>query len=593
MAEAVALLLNPSDTSKGYVVWNHGELVPFGGQPPTDAEIRYTDRVRGAQILDWNAPSGATWSTDGEIKPFGGALWSEGPTHAAFPIVRAVHMNPSGSNQGYKMLADASYVKWGVGTPNLSYVPATDGADLVVDWAYEWGTGRSLILRRSGAMAASTGITGSTVDQKPGRNVYRALVIREWDATPGFWVVDYAGTVFKGNGAEVITGGLKWYGRDAVRDIAVISDGLGGDPLELAVLTYWGGIDRYVVSSPPTVTIVAPSTPITTTSRPSFRWNYTDPNGDAQVAYDFRLFTAAQHAIGGFDPATSPNSGVYYGTDRSVFEIQVDDDLPNGSYVGRVRVRDSAGDLSAWSAAYAVTVNVTPPATPTVTATPAGKWTATVAVASSLVGGTVELEYTDDAPTVAARTWTRLRASGAAGTAGTLYLVDRESPLNRRRWYRARNRNAAGTIASVWSAETSATVPEDVAWVLSDPTVAVDAIAVDVIPDLSWSEPIPSGVNRPPMLREAIVVRGAGRQSAEATVTLRTDNQADHDVLRGLLDGRRPLLFRSPYGQHWYCEATGELATTMLDGIAPLESETTVMRHVHQSTVTFTETARP
>ncbi|HEX2578618.1 MAG TPA: hypothetical protein VHK88_19905 [Aquihabitans sp.] len=594
--EAVALLLNPSDTSKGYIVWSHGEVAPFGGAPPTDAEIMFTNLVIGGQILDWTTPSGAVFLADGAVVPFGGAAWSEPATLTAFPIVRAMHANPAGTNQGYRMLADGTIQKWGVGTPNPTYVPTTSGTNLVRDWAFEWGTQRSLILRADGTMQTSTGVTGSTVVVKPGRDVYRSLAIREWDATPGFWVADYAGTIYKGNGAEDPgLAGPKWYGRDIVRDLAVVDDGLGGDPLTLAVLTSYGSIGRFTISDPPVVDVVAPTGTITTTTRPQIRWTYTDPDGDAQAAYHARLFTSAQYGIGGFDAATSPATAEWYGVDRTVFAIDPTTDLANGTWRAYVRSRDTAGQLSAWDYIQ-FTQNVTPPATPTVAAVLASNWAVTVTTSNANIFGSVDVEFTDDPPTATTRTWDTVRGSGVfPNGSGVLVLTDREARLNVPRYYRARSRVSGPTVVSAWSTSTvTVTVTEAARWLLSAPTETGAPIAVDIDPGFSWSEPLAAGIVRPPGRAEAIVVRGAGgRQSAEGQATIRTLTAAARIALRYLIDGTRTLLLRSPYGEHWYCEVTGDVGTSMMDGLAPTAGETTEMRHAHETTVTFTQTSRP
>lgn len=592
MAEAVALLLDPSDTSRGYIVWDHGAVIAFGGAPPTDAAIMFTDRVIGAQIEDWTTPSGAVYRSDGLVVPFGGSAWSEPATLDAWPIVRAVHMNPSGANQGYRMLADGTIEKWGVGTPDPSWEPTPNGTNTVRDWALEWATGRSIVLRMTGSMQSSTGITGYDGVVKPGRDVYRALAIREWDATPGFWVADYAGDVFKGNGAEDAPPSRHWPGRDVVRDLAVVSDGLGGNPLTLAILTAWGGIHRWTVSDPPTVTVVAPVSPVTDTTRPQVQWEYADTNGDGQAAYHVVLVTEAVGDGVGFDPADTDDAiATWYGTDRTVMAVDLEVDLANGDYSVFVRAADTAGSLSAWDD-HDFTVAVTAPATPTIDVTAAGPWAVAVVVAGVDADGTAETEFTDDPPEEVVRTWLTVRDSGGTPDLdGEVVLTDREPRLNRRRWYRAMTR--VDGVASEWSEEDSALVVEDALWVLSAPLELADPVAVDIAPPFTFTEPIPAGVHRPPGRRNAIVVRGGGRQSAETPLKIRTLDADAHDALRYLLDGSRPLLLRSPYGQHWFCEAHGDLSTEMLDALEPQADETTEMRHAHDTGVTLVEVDRP
>lgn len=120
----------------------------------------------------------------------------------------------------------------------------------------------------------------------------------------------------------------------------------------------------------------------TTGSRPTVSWTWT-PNSDAdpQKAYRIRVFTAAQVAAAGFDPDTSASvwsSGWVFGntSERQLstsYSSSGTPDLTNGvSYVAYVAVAQDFNGTYWWSpwATQAFTMAFTPPATPTLAATP-------------------------------------------------------------------------------------------------------------------------------------------------------------------------------------------------------------------------------
>lgn len=88
-------------------------------------------------------------------------------------------------------------------------------------------------------------------------------------------------------------------------------------------ITYFG--------PPSAPSAITPSTTWTTSLRPTFTWTHNDPTtGGTQFAFQVRVFTTAQAAIGGFDPTTSPatlDSGVI---DSTVSAWAATSDLING-----------------------------------------------------------------------------------------------------------------------------------------------------------------------------------------------------------------------------------------------------------------------
>ena len=120
--------------------------------------------------------------------------------------------------------------------------------------------------------------------------------------------------------------------------------------------------------SPPTGTFSAPlSASVQPLTRPPAGWVYVDADADPQASFQFAAFTAAQAAIGGFDPAVSPalfRTEVFSSANSYVPTV----DLPDGATVYYLRVADSVVGYGAW-ASDSFTITAARPAVPTVVPT--------------------------------------------------------------------------------------------------------------------------------------------------------------------------------------------------------------------------------
>lgn len=126
----------------------------------------------------------------------------------------------------------------------------------------------------------------------------------------------------------------------------------------------------------PTATVTLPTGNVTTTTRPVVSGVYSDADSDAMDRVQVKIFTAAQYGIGGFDPATSPNTWDSGEVSQSVaaggtYSVTTGIDLANTTtYRAYVRVRQVVD--SKWSTAWVnttFTMALDAPAQPVVTLT--------------------------------------------------------------------------------------------------------------------------------------------------------------------------------------------------------------------------------
>ncbi|MGE0342552.1 MAG: hypothetical protein AB7O86_05750 [Porticoccaceae bacterium] len=238
---------------------------------------------------------------------------------------------------------------------------------------------------------------------------------------------------------------------------------------------------RYIKYSRPTVTMVAPtaSQVITTTTRPTITWNAAMDGGLQQYAYHIKIFTAAQVADGGFDPATTTptwNSGVVISSSTSV---QVSSHLTNGEsyrvYVASAQrtptslyVHWSTYDTT-WSVYRDFSISLAAPPVPT-EITPVSGATVTTDVptlgatlgASTVSGALVRAEWqlaTDAGFTTAVRTITEASGDARASGLTTEVIPAGASELFQGTWFiRCREIDTTNGITGTWSASHSFTV---------------------------------------------------------------------------------------------------------------------------------------
>lgn len=140
------------------------------------------------------------------------------------------------------------------------------------------------------------------------------------------------------------------------------------------VYDVWLEVETNVI---PTATTILPASNVTTTTRPIVKATYNDSDNDISKSCQFKIFSAAQYGIGGFNPASSPNTWDSGVVSQGVFNLQVignltpNVDLTNGTtykvYVQLVQSVDSK--VGAWTAGTAFAMAISAPAQPVLTAT--------------------------------------------------------------------------------------------------------------------------------------------------------------------------------------------------------------------------------
>lgn len=173
----------------------------------------------------------------------------------------------------------------------------------------------------------------------------------------------------------------------------------------------------------PTVTITSPAATIATTT-PEIDWQYSDADGDPPASYWLKVFSDAQHAVAGFNPATSPSlvdTGWYPSSaNPAAYVLPSTVALQNGqTYWVYVKARQQwygfGVNESAWAIA-STTVSIVPPPTPSVTAVadvPNGRINATVTPG---VGSVPQNQVVNPDAETSAANWTPAAATIARVT---------------------------------------------------------------------------------------------------------------------------------------------------------------------------------
>lgn len=321
----------------------------------------------------------------------------------------------------------------------------------------------------------------------------------------------------------------------------------------------------------PVVDVTGPVGPITTTTRPVVKWDYTDPEGDLQSAFRVKIFNAAQYGAGGFNVDTSVpyvDSG-WVASGES--QWLVSQDLPDDSYRAYVQVKQvwkGLGDhTSVWDY-FAFTQNVPGPPAPVITATPNNNvnWVQVDLVPSSGSPATETYNvYTSDDSGV---TWQLLRGGfqiTADGT-GQATMYDYEAPLNRARWYKALGYLTIGTIKVASDVSNIATAtPRTSKFWLKDPAAPALNMPISVYADTprqDRNQGVFSPLSATGRDIKKIVVNGP-RYGLEGDITfvfVGPDETSGFNDFNSIYDSGRTLLLQYPTGEQHYVALGSEVS---------------------------------
>lgn len=229
--------------------------------------------------------------------------------------------------------------------------------------------------------------------------------------------------------------------------------------------------------------------------------------------------------------------------------------LPNGSYLvyaRATRYREDglvrADQVGAWSASGTLTVNVTPPAAPTVTVGTVGQDVPLLVTPQASAGYTAPrvkvLRSVDGV------TWAAVRGTPVAGTFGTQLTVwDYEAPRGVTVTYRVSVLASASGAASESSYVTvTALVPLSGGWNLRDtltPANSVYGLVVTGATTETISED--AGVFRPLDRAGAVVVSGQ-MTGWDGELTIHTTGDAEWAAVKALVTSGKVLLLQSGWG---------------------------------------------
>lgn len=603
----VDIAVNPNNTDQRYILWGNGRVDNVGGAPaitdhPDWTGVLYQPVAVALHISDWTTGQGYVLDLYGAVHLLNGApdFTAQGKLSGVpytNPTRRYVDWswNTDGSNSGVILDHYGQLYPFGGAT-----APARTGP------RWTWPAARKLEMQWGADMRAMTldlygGLHGdynlpsaqTPGGYWPGWDAARDLVVTDW-STPGGYVLDLWGGVHTFGGTPLAFGEPYKKGADVARKLAVLS---ASDPTSFWQV--WANGQQFEWTSSTAPTVVAggdtgsPASTVTTTTRPTLAWSYSDAQSDSQAAWALYVFD--QGFVDGHDmsdPAKWAADALVAlsGTDRARRGVVADYDFANGSYRFYVRAQDTSGRWSAWDN-LGWTQNIAAPDTPSGLTATVNQADYSVALSvSATTGGSADMiafGYSDDG----GATWGLVRGAEAVPLAATTTATDYDIPFGVTRTYRAVAYNDSPRVVSAVSNTITAGISARVYALTSTVNPSLGG-KVQVVDAPTWTRTVKAGVFEGVGAEFPVVVDDGAPKSRRATLGLQTDLKPEWDKVAAVVEAGGVLLLRNPFGEAWYCKVVGDWGRAQVKAF-PDASEDTPLRHLHKVDLPLVEVGQP
>lgn len=414
--------------------------------------------------------------------------------------------------------------------------------------------------------------TNNATQKKYRVRVFTAAVVTGggFDPATSTSVFD-TGVITSSTGSRLLGGGLS-AGVEYYAYVLTYGDFLGTD----WAASTWSGW-HFTTNFPPTATVTAPSGTVTNTSFPTITWTYADTEGEAQTAYEARIYMQADipgNTFTGFDPDTTTvvpryASGIVSGSAASQ---AISSSLLNANnFRAYVRVRQG-GTTQSWGpwGFSAFTLSLTQPTAPTLGLTATNSNTDKVTITITPPGSTpVAISYYALERSMDNSVWETRRlftvgnvldtSDNITHTGSAITLVDHEVPLHRTVYYRVVSVSLSlGTPVSSVFASGTTLLDHNKVWV-KDPLNPARNQSFPV--EDGWLEINHRRVRTPlePLSRTKPVILRGTQKGDSFTVSVILLTRAVYDAFMLLVDSDTTFYIQSTK-QSWYCELAGDVA---------------------------------